>query len=497
MAGNSAQVTFAFLAKDAASKTIRGLSKTLGGLKKTASTVGGALRASLKIGAVAIGAIAAAATPLVYAVKQASDFNETLNKTRVVLGEASDAVIAFADTAASKIGLSKTEALNAASTFAIFGKSANLSGEDLAGFSTQLTTLAADFGSFYNASNEEAITAIGAALRGESEPIRRFGILLNDATLKERAFAMGLIKTTKGALTPQNKVLAAQAEILAQAQKTGSFGDFAATLGGSLPNQIKVLQANFSSLTTDLGKEFLPVAFQVVDWANKEILPAIKKVLPTIIEFAQGAIKTAGALANKLAPTFRTIANFIFNKVVPAIRGFIDNLVKPGGVADSIGQVVGPILDKLVPAFGAIFDAAVRIVGKIGELAAALWDNGNGPLAVAVKLLGAAFEIFFGILGKILGVIEAIIDAAIDAVNWLKKMFDAQRAGENDKYLRMGGINPVSLGGTTPTPTPTGTGSVAPGFNQYYNVYVGAKSVAEAVVPVLARDVTRTPRGGR
>jgi hypothetical protein len=74
-------------------------------------------------------------------------------------------------------------------------------------------------------------------------------------------------------------------------------------------------------------------------------------------------------------------------------------------------------------------------------------------------------------------------------------MFDAQRAGENDKYLRLGGINPVALGGAGVTPT--GTGAVAPGFNQYYNVYVGATSVAEAVVPVLARDVRTTPRGGR
>ena len=41
MAASNAQVTFAFLAKDAASSTIRGLSKTLGGLKSAASSVGG------------------------------------------------------------------------------------------------------------------------------------------------------------------------------------------------------------------------------------------------------------------------------------------------------------------------------------------------------------------------------------------------------------------------------------------------------------------------
>ncbi len=494
MAGTSAQVTFAFLAKDAASKTIRGLSRTLGGLKKTASSVGNVLKTSLKVGAVAIGAIAAAATPLIYAVKQASDFNETLNKTKVVLGDAADAVVAFADTAASKIGLSKTEALNAASTFAIFGKSANLSGESLAGFSTELTTLAADFGSFYNASNEDAITAIGAALRGESEPIRKFGILLNDATLKERAFAMGLIKTTKGALTPQNKVLAAQAEILAQAQKTGSMGDFAATLGGSLPNQIKVLQSNFSNLSTDLGKEFLPVAFELVSWANTSILPAIKKIIPAVTEFARGAIKTAGALGSKLMPIFKTIGNFIFTKLVPGVGSFINKLTAPGGVMDSVGKVVGPILEKLIPAFGKIFDEAGKVVAAVGRLAAALWGDGTGPLAAGVKLLGSVFEVFLGILGNVLGLIEKIIDAATTAIGFIIKLADEQRKGAETKYTSMGGVAPVQLGGAGFS---VGSGAVAPAFNQYYNVYVGADKVADAVVPVIGSKITNTPRGGR
>jgi hypothetical protein len=51
-------------------------------------------------------------------------------------------------------------------------------------------------------------------------------ILLNDATLKNEALALGLIKTTKEALSPANKVLAAQAAIYKQAADAqGDFGE--------------------------------------------------------------------------------------------------------------------------------------------------------------------------------------------------------------------------------------------------------------------------------
>jgi hypothetical protein len=56
----------------------------------------------------------------------------------------------------------------------------------------------------------EAHAAIGAALRGESEPIRNYGVLLDDATMRQKAFELGLTSSTKNALLPQTKVLAVQ-----------------------------------------------------------------------------------------------------------------------------------------------------------------------------------------------------------------------------------------------------------------------------------------------
>jgi hypothetical protein len=127
--------------------------------------------------------------------------------------------------------------------------------------------------SFNNTSPEDAIQAIGAALRGEAEPIRRYGILLNDATLKNEALALGLIKTTKEALSPANKVLAAQAAIYKQT--SDAQGDFGKTSDG-LANSQRILAANIEDVKITLGESLLPIALKFSNFLKTNLVPAIK-----------------------------------------------------------------------------------------------------------------------------------------------------------------------------------------------------------------------------
>jgi hypothetical protein len=178
-------------------------------------------------------------------ITAASNLQETVGKVNVVFGKSASSIESFAKTASTTFGQSKQQAMDAAATFAIFGKSAGLAGNDLVKFSTEFVTLASDMASFSNTTPEEAIQSLGAALRGESEPIRKYGVLLDDATLKARASTMGIYKGT-GALTAQQKVLAAQAEIMNQTQLAQ--GDFARTQDG-LANSTRTLNAQLSDLS--------------------------------------------------------------------------------------------------------------------------------------------------------------------------------------------------------------------------------------------------------
>jgi hypothetical protein len=251
--------------------------KTAFALKKMA------LPAAAVFGAIAIGGYKAA--------QQASDLNETINKTNVIFGQASKSVQTFATSAAKNLGMANQEALDFAATFGGLGKMAGKTGDDLGKFSTDLVQLTADMASFNNANPAEVAVALGAALRGESEPIRKYNVLINDAAVKAEAMAMGLYKGT-GNLDQQAKVLATHRLIMKQT--TDQQGDFNNTIG-SAANQQKILTATIKDATTQIGQAFLPV---------------LEAVLPMLVKFGEFASDNAGLIA-AMAVALGTLAGAI------------------------------------------------------------------------------------------------------------------------------------------------------------------------------------------
>lgn len=218
------------------------------------------------------------------AIKAASDMEESLSKVNVVFGKGARDVEKFASSAAKNLGQSKQAVLEAAGVFGTFGKAAGLAGTDLAVFSNDFTQLATDLASFNNTTPEEAVQAIGAALRGESEPLRKYGVLLNDATLKQEAMTLG-IYDGKGALTSQQKILAAQSAIFKQ---TGDAqGDFMRTSDG-LANSTRTLSATFKDLQAKFGAAFLEQAKTAT--ANINFLAQAFEKLPTPVKNSSNEI---------------------------------------------------------------------------------------------------------------------------------------------------------------------------------------------------------------
>jgi hypothetical protein len=266
----------------------------------------------------------------------AVDMNETVSKVGVLFGDASQAVQDFAAASATEFGQSKQQALDAAATFATFGKAAGLGGDQLADFSTGFVGLASDLASFNNTSPEEAVQAIGAALRGEAEPMRRFGVLLDDATLRQKALELGIVSTTKDALTPQQKVLAAQAAIWEQT--SSAQGDFARTSGG-LANQQRILAANVDNLKARLGQGLLPIALRLTSWVNTALIPAVSRwvddygpaieqsfarlagwVQNVVTVFEAGGWQAAlGEVGGKLKDLWLNYMDWLYTTALPAI----------------------------------------------------------------------------------------------------------------------------------------------------------------------------------
>lgn len=229
---------------------------------------------------------AVAAVGLSKLATSASDYGEAVNKATVILGgESVKQLEDFASAASKTAGISKTAALDAAAGFGALGKQAGLTGAPLAKFSTDLVQLAGDLASFNNTTVDESLQALKSGLQGETEPLKRFNIFLNDAALKQEFFALTGQEVT-GVLTQQQKVVAANSLIFKQA--SDATGDFERT-SDSLANQQRTLQAEFENLKTELGQGLVPVFSTVVG--------SVGKVTSAFSELDPGVQQTLGTLA--------------------------------------------------------------------------------------------------------------------------------------------------------------------------------------------------------
>jgi len=369
-------------------------------------------------------------------IGNASDLVEAGTAITAVFGDADATIQKFAAGSAASLGQSTNQTLDAARVFGVFGKAAGLSGKDLAGFSTDFITLAGDLASFNNTSPEEAINALGAGLRGESEPLRQYGVLLDDAALKARATTLG-IYSGSGALTQQQKVLAAQAEIMAQ---TGvQQGDFAKTSGG-LANQQRILSAGLTNLSTTFGGLLLPAMTSVVGFLNRSVIPALGNVIPAITGIKDiligGDFTTAfkdafhvqedSALVNflftireslmsvgdfiksSIAPAFATLSP-VFSALVPQLL----TLWQSFSPLSLLFQAIGPMLPALVDAFVGL---AVTVGGALGTALTAIMPSITEFSGLLVGLISGLVTTLLPIIVELVGIIGPILGSVITAI---------------------------------------------------------------------------------
>jgi SLT domain-containing protein len=418
----------------------------------TATGFGSRINGLLKPALIGAGLLATAALGnfLKDSVAAASDFAEQGAAVGAVFGDAATIINQFASGSATALGQSSTQVLEASKQFGIYGQAAGLAGEENAKFSTDLVTLATDLASFNNTSVDDAILALGSGLRGEAEPLRRYGVLLDDATLRAKALEMGLIETTKEALSPQNKVLAANAVIMEQTSIQQ--GDFERTSAG-LANQQRILQANMAELGITVGTALLPVMTTITTFINTNVVPAfttifegIKNNIPTIATFV-GVL--AGLLtifnAIKIATGLWSVAQGILNAVMAinpftllavAIAVLIAAIVYIAtqttffqetweAMTTAIGEawttvttVITDTWNSVTTAIGDALNAVYTNVIKpaldgIGAAFTFLYDNFIWPFYLGVTLFiglwAASFEAFY----------NYVVKPVIEAIGWL------------------------------------------------------------------------------
>jgi hypothetical protein len=230
----------------------RAAEKELGKAESKLDKVGAGMT---RAGAAMLAAGGLAAAGLVKAAGKASDLNEAVNVTEITFGDAADEVGAFAATAARSLGQSERAAREATGGFGGLLQNLGLTNREAAATSIELTKLSSDLGSAFNTEPADAVRALQSALMGQSEPMRRYNVMLTDASVRQKAVEMGLAATT-GAVDQNAKAQATLATIMQQTSRYQ--GDFANTSDG-LANSQRILSAQWEDTQAKLGQAVLPV----------------------------------------------------------------------------------------------------------------------------------------------------------------------------------------------------------------------------------------------
>lgn len=209
-------------------------------------------------------ALSVLGTTLKASVNEARDLSEEVNKNKVIFKDSAAGVEEWAKGLAASFGLSDVEALRATGTIGNLLHTVGLAPAQASEMSKSLVELSADLASFNNATPEDTLAAIQSGLIGQARPLRRYGVLVDAATVANRAMA-DTGKKSASELTNQEKILARYELILAQT--TTAQGDFARTSGG-LANQQRILTANVKNLEAEVGAGLLPAILHLTIAAN-------------------------------------------------------------------------------------------------------------------------------------------------------------------------------------------------------------------------------------
>lgn len=370
-------------------KKLGSTSKKLAAFGKKANKIGKSLTKFVTLPLVGLG---------VAAVKLASDVNESINAVNVVFEDAADTIQDFGKTASTAAGLSRTE-FNELAT--VIGAQLKQSGQDIndvADNTVNLTQRAADLASVFNTSVKDAAGALGAALRGESEPARRFGITISDAAVQAEALATGLVKS-KSEITDQIKVQARYSLILKQSNDVA--GDFANTSDG-VANSTRILLAEVKDVGAELGQILLPIVRDVISGlrdAVKWFGDLDEETKKTIITIA-GIAAIAGPAILAIGKISTALSFLAANPVVAVIAGITALSI---GIAALISakdkervEEYAEEINDIAVAAGVAEEAVFALARELDDIATlsgvALFSNLEG-VAKEVERIAAAYGI--------------------------------------------------------------------------------------------------------
>jgi hypothetical protein len=304
---NVAELLIRILADNKGAK--KALAETAGAAAKVESAFGSmALPAGAALGAIALGAAKTS--------KAASDLEQSSGAVESVFKGNSDAVKAFAKDSAKSTGLAASEYQQMAAVIGAQLKGMGVPSSELAKKTDDLIRKGADLSATFGGETSDAVSALSALLRGERDPIERYGVSIKEADVAARLAADGVTKASKAtsgyakatadveraqkAVDKTHASVAKATERLAAVQKDGTPTQVAAA-----KSALKVATANDAAAAAHLAEA---AAAQRVAGAVPKLSAEQEKAATSAATLALLTDKTADATGDRARDGYRGAA---------------------------------------------------------------------------------------------------------------------------------------------------------------------------------------------
>lgn len=316
------------------------------------------------------------------AIDLSSQMTEAQNVVEVAFGKMSGKMTDFAATSIKDFGLSRLAASQYASRFQAMGKTMGIAadevvkaneriyetakgnpraykdlGNSVSDMSINLTKLTSDLASLYNQDYDSVAADMQSVYTGMTRPMRKYGIDLSAAAMKEYALKNG-IEGNVTAMTQAQKTMLRYQMVMSQA--SGAMGDFQKT-SDTWANSMRTVKQLLGEIARTIGEGFINALLPALN--------AFKQFLFNFLELTESALNAIGKLLG-----WKQI-NFGGASLVEETEDYAEALDDAAGAAKKLkGQLRG--IDELNnlttnnPSGGG--GAGDNLIGANGGN---LWDN--------------------------------------------------------------------------------------------------------------------------
>lgn len=227
-------------------------------------------------------------------IEIASDLTEVQNVVDATFGDYKQKIEDLSAVSIPELGMSELTTKQIGSRFQAMGTAMGFSTEKMSDMSVELTRLTGDMASFYNVSQEDVGKALQSIFTGETEPMRRYGVDLTNATIQQWALNNGLNANINSMSQAEKAMLRYQ---YTMERTSVAQGDFART-SGTWANQVRILSENLKVLGSTIGTALINIFKPLVTWLNNvmtHVISAVKTIADALGSIFGWTVEISGA----------------------------------------------------------------------------------------------------------------------------------------------------------------------------------------------------------